>query len=227
MSRNVNVRVEQIVLLVHDHLIASAGNQSVEAELWGNPGERSQGGPERGRREEARLHGLAGWRLGWTEDERPSLARSPSSRSKGEDLWRGQQLRLPTVSPKGPVLHAVMPGIQCVHTTGEVPRGLFPPGGVTASYKQVVKGWPDASAAGTASYRPCPWGCQQSQSSPATRDERQNCSRSVKLGVVFGKVSPTAAATKWPARTSSWQPAGLLRNIPRYGVWSIRTKRSS
>jgi hypothetical protein len=223
VNRNVNVNVEQIVLLLHDHLIASAGNQSVETELWGGtPGERSQDG--RVRREEASLHGLAGWRLGWTEDERPSLARSPSSRPKWEDFWLLQQVRLPTVSPKGPVLHAVTPGTQCVHTTGEVLRGLFPPGRVTASYKQAVKGWPDASATGTASYRPCPWGCQQSQSSPATRDERQNRSRSVKLGVVFGKVSPTAAATKWPAGTSSWQPAGLLRNILRHGVRATRTK---
>lgn len=219
-----NVRVEQIVLLLHDHLIAPADNQSVETKPWGNPGERSQGGPERDRREEARLHGLAGWRLGWTEDERPSLARSPSSRPQWGDLWLSQQLRLPAVSPKGPVLHAVTPGIQCVLTTGEVLRGLFPPGRVMISYKQAVKGWSDASAAGTASYRPCPWGCQQSQSSPATRDERQNRSRSVKLEVVFGKVSPTAAATKWPAGTSSRQPAGLLRNILPYGLWSTRTK---
>jgi len=222
-----NVRVEQIVLLLHDHLIASADNQSVETKPWDNPGERSQGGPERDRREEASLQGLAGWRLGWTEDERPSLARSPSSRPNGEDLWLLQQLRLPTVSPKGPVQHAVMPSTQCVHTTGEVPPGLFPPGRVTASYKQAVKGSSEASAAGTRSHRPCPWGCQQSQSSPSTRDERQNRSRSVKLDVVFGKVSPTLAATKWPAGTSSWQPAGLLRNIPRYDGWSTRTKCSS
>jgi hypothetical protein len=211
------------VLLLHDHLIAPAGNQSVEIKPWAGPGESSQGGPQRGPREEADLHGLAGWRLGWTEDERPSLARSPSSRPHGEDFWLSQQWRLPTVSPKGPVLHAVMPGTQCVHTTGEVLRRLFPPGRVTVSYQQAVKGSPDASAAGTKSHRPCPQGCQQSQSSPATRDERQNRSWSVKSPIV-GKVSPAVAATKWPAGTSSRQSVGLLRNVLRHDGRSTWTK---
>jgi hypothetical protein len=40
------------------------------------------------------------------------------------------------------VQHPVMPGIKCVRTTGEGPRRLLPPGRVTASYKQAVKGWP-------------------------------------------------------------------------------------
>ncbi len=215
------------MLLLHDHLIASADNQSVETEPWGdNPGGCSQGGLERVRREEAGLHGLAGWRLGWTEDERPSLARGPSSRPHGEDFWLLQQSRLPTVSPKGPVQHAVMPGTQCVHTTGEVLRRLFPPGTVTASYKQAVKGSPEALAAGTRSHRPCPWGCQQNQSSPATRDERRYRSRSVKP-LVVGKVSPAAAATKWPAGTSSRQPVASLRNVRCHDDRPTWTKRKS
>lgn len=214
------------MLSLYDHLIASADNQSVETELWDSPGGCSQGGSERVCREEASLHGLAGWRLGWTEDERPSLARSPSSRPNGEDLRLSQQLRLSTVSPKGPVQHAVTPGIQCVHTTGEVPRRLFPSGKVTVSYKQAVKGSPEALAAGRKSHQPCPWGCQQNQSSPATRDERGYRSRSVKP-LVVGKVSPTAAAPKWPAGTSSRQPVVSLRNVRRHDVRSIRTKRKS
>ena len=222
-----NVNVERIVLLLYDHLIASADNQSVKTELWAdNPGGCSQGGPQRVRREEASLHGLAGWRLGWTEDERPSLARSPSSRPNQGRHSLLQQLRLPTVSPKGPVQHAVMPGTQCVHTTGEVLRRLFPLGKVTASYKQAVKGSPDASATGTKSHRPCPWGCQQNQSSPATRDERGYRSRSVKP-LVVGKVSPTAAATKWPAGTSSRQPVASLRNVRSHDLRPTRTKPKS
>jgi hypothetical protein len=219
----VNVNVEQIVLLLHDHLIASADNQSVETKPWGNPGERSQASSVMDSREEACLHGLAGWRLGWTEDEHPSLERSPffppqlgSSCCRSNCGYR-QPVRIP-------VLHAVMPGIKRVHTTGEVPRGLLPPGRVTASYKQAVKGSPDALVAGTRSHRPCPWGCQQRQSSPATRDERQNRSWPIKSSIVFGIVSPAAAATKWPAGTSSRQPVGLLRNVPRHGDRSIWTK---
>ena len=224
MNRDVNVNVEQIVLLLHDHLIASAVNQSVETEPWGNPGEGSQGGSAMSYREEASLHGLTGWRLGWSGGREPvASAKSALPALMG---------KFPAVAKSGyrqsvqtPVQHAVMPGIQHVPTTGEVPRRLSPPGRVTASYKQAVKGSPHATAAGTVSHRPCPQGCQQSQSSPATRDERQNRSRSVKPLVVFGKVSPVAAATKWLARTSSWQAAGPLRNIPRYGPGSTWTKR--
>jgi len=115
---------------------------------------------------------------------------------------------------------------KCVHTTGEVLRRLFPCGTVTASYKQAVKGLPDASAAGTRSHRPCPWGCQQNQSSPATRDERGYRSRSVKP-LVVGKVSPTAAATKWPAGTSSRQPVASLRNVRSHDLRPTRTKPKS
>lgn len=218
-----NVSVEQIVLLVHDHLIASAGNQSVETKPWGDPRERRQGGPAMGRREEASFHGLTGWRFGWVGG-RASRARAKSVLPAPieEDPAAANAV---IGSQSYPVRPAIMSGIQCVHTTGEVPRRLLPPAKVTASYKQAVKGSPDASATGTASYRPCPWGYQQRQSSPATRDERQNRSRSVNSFPVFGIVSPTIAATKWPARTSSWQSVGKLRNIPRYGVRSIRTKQ--
>lgn len=188
----------------------------------GQPGERRQGGPETGRREEAGFHGLAGWRFGWRRG-RASRARAKSvlPAPLREDP---AAVKTVTSSQSTLVRPAIMSGIQCVHTTGEVPRRLYPPGKVTASYKQAVKGSPDALATGTASYRPCPWGCQQSQSSPATRDQRQNRSRPVKLGLVYGKVSPSVAATKWPAGTSSRQPAGLLRNVPRYEARSIRTK---
>ena len=164
MNRNVNVNVEQIVLSLHDHLIASADNQSVEREPWESPGERSQGGPAMDHREEAPLHGLAGRRLGW------SGGREPVASAKS--ALPAPMRKFPAVANRGyrqwvqtPVHHAVMPGIQCVHTTGEVPRRLFPPGRVTVSYKQAVKGSPDATAAGTMSHRPCPRGCQQNQSS--------------------------------------------------------------
>ncbi len=212
------------MLTLSDHLIASADNQSVETKPWGNPGERSQVGPAMDRREEARLHGRTGWRLGWNGRRAPcASAKSALLAPIEEDpavanaVTDRQSIR---------VLHVVMPGIQHVHITGEVPRRLFPRGRVTASYKQAAKGSPEATAAGTQSQRPCSWGCQQRQSSPATRDERQNRSRSVNLGIVFGKVSPTVTATKWPAGTSSRQSAGSLRNVPRHGARSIRTKHN-
>ena len=198
----------------------------METEPWGNPGGRSQDGPAMDRREEARRHGRTGWPLGWRENERPLLARSsffpPPS-------WKILAVAAKAVTDRqsAPVVQAIMPGTQCVHTTGEVPRRLFPRGTVTASYKQAVKGSPDASAAGTRSQWPCPRGCQQRQSSPATRDERQNRSRSIKPRAVFGTVSTTLAATKWPAGTSSWQPVDRLRNIPCHGAWSIGTIRKS
>ena len=227
MNRDVNVNVERIVLSLYDHLIASADNQSVETELWAdNPGGCSQGGPERVRREEASLHGLAGWRLGWTEDERPSLARSPFLPPPWGGFLTVAASAVTDSQSAGSSATRCHARHKCVHTTGEVPRRLFPPGKVTASYKQAVKGSPEALVAGTKSHRPCPWGCQQNQSSPTTRDERGYRSRSVKL-VVVGKVSPTAAATKWPAGTSSRQPVASLRNIRRHDPWSIRTKRKS
>lgn len=210
------------MLLLHDHLIAPVSNQSVETEPRGNPRERSQAGPEMDLREEARLHGQAGWRLGWSGGRAPvASAKSVLPASQGRFPAEAKAV---THSRSAPVRHAIMLGIQCVHTTGEVPRRLFPGGKVTASYKQAVKGSPDATAAGTKSHRPCPWGCQQSQSSPATRDQRLNRSRPVNPCPVFGTVSPAAAATKWPAGTSSWQPAPLLRNILRYEARPMRTK---
>jgi hypothetical protein len=189
----------------------------MQTKLWADPEERSQAGPQR---EEARLHGLAGLRLGWSGGREPvASAKSALPTPQG---------KFPAVAKCGhrqlvqtPVHHVIMSGTQCVHTTGEVPRR---PLKVTMSYKQAVKGSSDATAAGTLFQRPCPQGCQQSQSSPPTRDERQNLPRSVKPSSVFGKVSPTTATPKWSAGTSSRQLVGLLRNILRYGVRSIRAK---
>ena len=218
MNRNVNENVERIVLSLSDHLIASADNQSVETKPWAwldaGSGERSQGRPAMGVREEARLHGWIGERLGWHRGRAPvASAKSVPPAPMREDPPVAKAV---TDRASRPVEHAVMSGTKLDHTTDEVPRRLLPHGGVTASYKQAVKGLPDATAAGTKSYRPCPWGCQQRQSSPATRDERQNRSRFIPARVVFGKVSTTSAATKWPARTSSWQPVAPLRNILRH-----------
>ena len=202
-----------------NHLIASADNQSVETKprtrLNLGPGERCQGRPAMRVREEARLHGRIGERLGWHRGRAPVA----SAKSVPPAPIREVPAVASAVTDSASMLvePAVMSGIKLDHITDEVPRRLFPHGEVTASYKQAVKGSPDASVAGTPSQRPCLWGCQQSQSSPATRDERQNRSRFILSGVVFGKVSTTTAATKWPARTSSWQPVAPLRNVPRHG----------
>jgi hypothetical protein len=215
------------MLILYDHLIAPADNQSVETKLGTSPGERSQDQPAMAGREEARLHGQAGWRLGWTEDERPSLVRSPFFPPQSGKILSVAVIAVTDSQSAGSSATRGHARHQRVHTTGEVPRRLFPPGRVTASYKQAVKGSPEATAAGTASYRPCSWGCQQSLSSPTTREERLNRVRTVNPDLVFGIVSPTAPATKWPVGTSSWQPVGPLRNSPRYGVGTTRTKGAS
>lgn len=225
MNRDTNVRVEQILLRVLNHLIVSAANQTVETEPGRKLGERSQGGSAMDRREEARLHGRTGWRVGWRGGRAPrarakSVLPAPSGGVPG--------IATAVTGPQSlPVPGVVMSGRQCVRPTGEVPRRRFPPGAVTARYKQAVKGGPHASASGTVSLRPWPQGCQQRQSSPAPRDERQNRSRSTKPRVVFGKVSSAAAATLRPVGTSSRQPAIRLRNVPRHGPRSIWTQPRS
>jgi hypothetical protein len=195
----------------------------VETKPWVFPGERRQGGPAVDRHEEARLHGPTGWRFGLSQGRAPcASAKSALPAPLREAPAVAQAV---TDRPLTGVLHAIMPSGKHVHTTGEVPQRLWPPVRVTASYKRAAKGEPHALAAGTGSYWPSPWGCQQRQSSPPTRDQRRYRSRSVTPSVVFGKVSSTAAATTWPAGTSSWQPVGRLRNVPRHDARSTRTKR--
>lgn len=181
---------------------------------WGDPRERRQGGSAMNHREEARSHGQAGWRFG-RSGGRASCANAKSVFSA--PIQKGPAVaKAVTDSQPVRVLHVVMSGLQRVLITGELSQRLGLNRRVTASYKLATKGKPHALATGTGSHRPCPRRTQQRQSSPSTRDERQYHPRSVNRWVVFGKVSPSAAATTWPAGTSSWQPVLRLRNVPRY-----------
>ena len=210
------------MLILPDHLIPSARNQTVGTKPWVHPRERRQGGSAMNHREEARSHVQTGWRFGQSGG-RASCANAKS-------VFSAPIQKSPAVSnavtdsQPARVLHVVMSGFQRVHITGELSRrpGLI--GRVTASHKFATKSSPHAPATGTASHRPCPRRTQQRQSNSATRNERQYHPRPVNRPVVFGIVSPSAAATKWPAGTSSWQPVHRLRNILRHDRLTIRPK---
>lgn len=120
------------------------------------------------------------------------------------------------------VLHAATSRTWFVRSTDEVPRRPVPHGWVNLGYKSHTKGRGHASEAGTASPRPRPKGCQQRQSrGPRFRSAGSSCSERQNLRVppgplrFMGPVSPTYAATKWRAGTSSPQQAGSLSNSPQ------------
>ena len=216
------MRVEQTVLQLSDHLIPSAWNQTVGTKPWVHPRERRQGGSAMNHREEARSHDQTGWRFG-RSGGRASCANAKSVFSA--PLQKSPAVsNAVTDSQPAPVPHVVMSGFQRVHITGELSRRPGLSRRVTTSHKFATKSSPHASATGTASHRPCPRRTQQRQSSSATRNERQYHPWFVNPSVVFGTVSPSAAATKWPAGTSSWQPVHRLRNIPRHDRLTTRPK---
>jgi hypothetical protein len=189
-------------------LIQSALNQKAEAKLRGHPEECSQGGSAMGRREEARFRRRMGWRLG------PVRGRASAQWAKPvfSVSWRRTSAAAYAVSggQSARVVHAITSGLQLVHTTGEVPP-CPATRRVTAGYKHATKGQPYARAAATASYRRRPQGCQQRQSNPAHRDERQNLQQLV-CTPATRKVSPGTSAAKWPGGTSSRQLPTRLRN---------------
>lgn len=195
-------------------LVQSALNQKTGAKPWSNPRERSQGGAAMLRLEEASSRCPVGSPLGHSSGRAsPHRAKSVFSAS----FWRIPVAALAVSGAQtGVVLRAITQDAWLGHLTGEVPRCPPPPAGVTASYKRDAKSWPHASVAGTASYRPRPWGCQQSQSSLGAQpcsDQRLNRKQFVQAPET-GTVSQAIEAPKWPAGTSSRQPACPLRNIP-------------
>jgi hypothetical protein len=198
------------IAIMIDPLIQSALNQNTEAELRGNPQERSQGSPAMDCHEEARFRRPMGWRLG--------PARRRASPNWAKPVFSASLRRFPAAAhavsggQSGRVLRAITSGTWFGHTTGEVPPGLAARR-VTAGYKGATKGQPHARVAATASYRRRLQGCQQRQSSPAHRDERQNLKQSVQLPATR-IVSSGSQAAKWPAGTSSRQLSLRLRNIP-------------
>ena len=187
----------------------SVVNQNAEAKLRAVPGERSQGGAARSRREEARFRCPMGLRLG--QD------RGRASRHWAKSAFSASR-RIPvaalTVSGAQlvRVVHAITSGARLTYITGEVPPCPAKTQ-VTPGYKHEPKGQVHARAAVTGSYRHRSQGCQQRPSSPAPRDERQYLKQSVRAPDTR-TVSPRTPATQWPAGTSSRQPLGPLRNIP-------------
>jgi len=197
------------IAVMNNPLIQSALNQKAEAKLRGNPEERSQGSPAMDCREEASFRRPMGWRLG------PARRRASSKWAK--PVFSASMRRIPVPAHAvsggqfGRVLRAVTSGTWFGHSTGEVPPRLAARR-VTAGYKRASKGQSHARVAATASYRRRLQGCQQRQSSPAHRDQRQYLKQPVQSPVTR-KVSSGTSATKWPRGTSSRQLPITLRNI--------------
>jgi hypothetical protein len=212
------MRMAYPMLYLPLHLIQSALGQKVEAKPRGlSPWERRQGRSVMICREEASLPGRMGSRFSRVGGRAsPLRAKSVSLSAQKGVLDAAHAVGC---AQTGAMLHAITYDTRFVPSTDEVPQRRAAPRPVTASYKKNSKGEPHALVPGTRSHWPRFQGCQQIQSSPApSRDER--CNRYQFLRPVFdtGKVSSTAPATKWPARTSSWKPVSMLRNVPQHEV---------
>ena len=151
------------------YLGGAASVQNRRAKPWARcPGERSQGGPAMGRREEAGSLDLTGVPLSPNEGRvssprtKPSLLVPRSSRPTTNAVcWLG-----------GKVLPVLMPGKWFVSLTDEVPRSSSVRS-ITGLYKACPKGDCYAPVAGTATPWPRSQGCLQSQSMSSTRDGRK------------------------------------------------------
>lgn len=222
---------EQLSLLLR--LIASARSQKAEAKPrnW-FPRESSQGDPVMGRLEVAGLPSGRGSRLGRSDGrETPSLSKSGLSASSETGRVAAHAASGALITP---VLHAITCGQWNACLTDEVPRRPQPVRvRVRVAYKSDTKGPPDAPAPGRGSPPPRPQGCRQRQSRGAgLRSPEGSCSERQNLGGpcgpprFMGPVSPAVAATQWPDRTSSGQPAGSLRNSPPQPEGARATVRS-
>ncbi len=212
------------MLIQHLHLIQSALGQKVEAKpKRSSLRERSQGRAVMPGHEVACLPGWMGLPLG-----RCQKRASPFRAKFGQSVrFQTGLVSAHAVSgaPMTPVLQAITFGTWSVRFTDEVPRRPGLNGRVTVSYKSYTKGLPYASVAGTGSPRPRLRGWQQRRSREAPNRfsgqaclERQNLRVPRGLFRFMGSVSPAITPTKWAGGTSSFQLAGLLRNIPQYPV---------
>ena len=203
------------VLYLPLHLIQSALGQKVEAKPRGVPRERRQRRSAMVCVEEASLPARMGSRL-----SRVGGRASPHrAKSVSPSPQKGALVAAHAVScgQTGAMLHAITYDTRFVHSTDEVPQRRAALRPVTARYKK-TKSKPHALVPGTGSHWPRPQGCQQNQSSPATRlDERCHRYQSPRPGSDMEKVSLAAAATTWPAGTSSRKPVSMLRNVSQHG----------
>ena len=211
------------LLILPLHLIQSALGQKVEAKpRVSYLRERSQDRVARRGREVACLPGVMGSHLGRScGRETPSLSKSVLSASF--ETGRAAAYAVSGVLMAS-VLHAVTSCTRNIHRTDEVPRRPWPSRvGVSLAYKSDTKGPAHAPVTGRGSPPPRLQGCRQRQSRGAWSllGEGSLCSERQNLRVpcgpfrFMGQVSPAAKATKWPDRTSSCHPAGLLRNRPQ------------
>ena len=204
--------------MTQSYLGASACVQKAQAKPGGSSvWERCQGVAARRRREEARPRCLMGSRFGPSRGRVRALMTKPVSPA----LWGSPgATRAVSRFQTAWVTHEITSGQWHARFTGEVPRRLRVCGGVTRDDKAMPKRRADAPVAGTASRWPGFQGCQQRQSRsgplPAATTERQYRSEPCSGSGFMGKVSSALPATKWPARTSSGQPAVFtLRNVPQ------------
>ncbi len=210
------------MLYLHLRLIQSALGQKAEAKLVGSAHrERSQRWVAIPNDEVASLPGTAGSPLG---QSRSQTQRASSLRVKLHGLSAYSRTGRAAADAVSGVLttlvrHAITSGTQHVLLTDEVPRRPAPPEQVSQGYKPYAKGRGYASEAGRVSPQPRLKGCQQRQSrgrcgrlSDLTGSERQNLRVPGRPLRSMGPVSSATAATKWPGRTSSDQPAELLSN---------------
>jgi hypothetical protein len=218
------------MLILHLHLIQSVLSQKEEAKLRRSTlQERSQGRAVMRGHEVASLPSRMGLLMGRSR-ERVSPFRAKFGLTGQNQAGLVCANTVSTV-PMAPVLHAITFCTWFVRFTDEVPRRLSRSGSVTASYKSHTKGLFHASEMGTGSPRPHPRGCQQRQSRGALSQFTDwGCSERQNLRVphgpfrFMGPVSSAIKATKWPERTSSFQPAGWLRNRPqqpRLPLWQL------
>ena len=203
--------------MTQSYLGASACVQKAQAKPGGSSvWERCQGVAARRRREEARPRCLMGSRFGPSRGRVRALMTKPvfSAPRRSPGATRAVSRHQPAW-----VLREVTSGQRHARFTGEVPRRLCHCGGVTRDHKATPKRRADAPVPGTASRWPGLQGCQQRQSrsgpQPAVLTERQYRSEPCSGAGFMGKVSSAINATKWPARTSSGQPALTLRNVPQ------------
>ena len=154
---------------MESYLGGAASVQNRRAKPWARcPGERSQGGPAMGRREEAGSLDLTGVPLSPNEGRvssprtKPSLLVPRSSRPTTNAVcWLG-----------GKVLPVLMPGKWFVSLTDEVPRSSSLVL-INCLHKAEPKRGSHAPAAGTATPWPRSQGCLQSQSMSSTSDGRK------------------------------------------------------
>jgi hypothetical protein len=182
---------------MESYLGGAASVQNRRAKPWDRDlGERSQGGLEMDRHEEAGSLDLAGGPLSPNEGRvsplrtKPSLLVPRSSRPTTKAVcWLG-----------GKVLPVLMPGKRFVSLTDEVPRRS---GSrlITGFYKAQPKGSCYAPAAGTATPWPRSWGCLQRQSTTSLLDVRKAKPQSDSF----------ASASSWDKLASAKN--GLLRLV--------------